>query len=490
MALENLSVRIGSQTADVRTGLNAVKRSLSAVGREALETASETSVASGGIDELGDDAAVSATQLAVLANRTDEAGDEMVDIVPRAATASGAISSVGSSSAVASGGVTSLSGSITTALIPALAVLSTTLFPIAAILGTAAAAVAGLAGAFGLILGSGAVAGFDSLKTSFRTTMQAVETLVAGFGKQFVPLIRDAIHALPDLTRNILDAVGSMEPFVDFLRDMGGLAMDAIPGLVGTLVDLGRQALPAVRDLITYLVQNGPSIFREMVSTTRELAPQIMDFVDAVIEATPALLEFGTFVFATVVPALSQFIDRVTPLVRGVTDLVQFFGSLNSQLKETAPLFHDSMVTGVNALIDPIGAVTDAVDGLDEAWGAMTDGILSDMKPFVRDLTSAFNGLIELINSVIRQANKNLPGFQMNTFEMLSVPEFAQEPSGSFGATGSTMPTGSQTVDVNVNVETDDEGMGEWVRAQAETEVRENQRSQTDKAFARRNFSR
>ena len=170
-----------------------------------------------------------------------------------------------------------LLGSTTlTVLVPALVLLSTTLVPITATLGAAATAAAGLAGAFGLIIGSGALAYNEQLKEEGSSLVEVLKevknelvAIVAEFGVDFIPLIKDAIRAIPTLVRNILDAVGGTDDFVQALRSLGGTAMQTIPSITAALFDLAQQSLPVLQQGLQWLLSNGGSIFDGMVSTAK-----------------------------------------------------------------------------------------------------------------------------------------------------------------------------------------------------------------------------
>jgi phage-related protein len=334
---DELSVRITSSTRDFEEGINDAQS-------EALQ--------------------VSGT-LQVLQGRADEAGDELSGAGRDATAAAGGFSALTASTSGLSASFGTLSTVTTVSLIPALAALSTTLAPLAATFGAVGAAAAGLAGAFGAVIGTGMLAFGESLTEEYGQQLVEVEQQIerlealeeaqgdltasqtqqleslkdqrtelrkAGtatgalavrfgelqdelapiliqFGEQFVPLIEDALDALPALVQNIVDAAGNMQPFVDALRDFGQAAFEILPEITRELTDLARQSLPLLRDFFGFLRREGPAAFDAMIETTREVGPSLVRFLNALVDATPALLDFGTVILNRVTPALETIVD-------------------------------------------------------------------------------------------------------------------------------------------------------------------------------------
>jgi len=163
--------------------------------------------------------------------------------------------------------------------------------------------------------------------------------LVVEFGQKFIPLIEDAVDALPTLVRDTLEAVGGLGEFKSALRDFGSGAMDAIPEIASTLVDLGREALPVVRDLIGFLMDDGGDAFSEMVATTKDLGPQFSEFAGALVDAAPAVNDFGTNVLKRLLPALSDLVRGAGRLMADVDwELVDtYLGMLGEVARDVAP---------------------------------------------------------------------------------------------------------------------------------------------------------
>jgi hypothetical protein len=397
MATENLSIKIGAITSGVRTKLSAVERALSSVGTESLGTAVKAEAAGDRIDDLGDEASETALEMLLLGNRADDAGDELLGAGGKAATAGGLFTtaSVGTNGLTFS--LTSLSGTITAVAIPALVALSTTLAPLVAALTGFAAIGGGLLGGFGLVVGSGALAGLETLREELQETIGLIRAQLVGRGVFFVDLLRDAIQGLPDLTRSILNAIGSLQPFADTLRRLGNIAADALPGLIGRLFDLGRQALPTVVDFAETLASDGGSFLDGIINTTETLIPLLTDVGGAFIDALPSINQFGTGLLQTLLPALADgirgfgdLLDKIiaftqtdefdeilqsiqagiTELSPEVNELGKNLGTLFDALVENGPAIIDGFVAIADGVLDIVNALTPVIELFIEVLGA------------------------------------------------------------------------------------------------------------------------
>jgi len=206
------------------------------------------------------------------------------------------------------------------------------------------------------------------------------------FGQQFIPLIEDAIGAIPTLITRIIDAMGGMDGFASALRDAGQAAMTALPALVSVLMGLARDALPVLMDLGAWLIQNGGRIFEQMVATTRRLAPHMMSLIDAAIQATPALNRIGTVVLEQLIPALDAFLRVITGLVGGdwsvlksqlgATDegmraLKAGVRSLMRGIDAMMPTFRALAAAFQKYIVPAIGAALNIVGKLAQAFGEL-----------------------------------------------------------------------------------------------------------------------
>ena len=461
------------------------RRSIESAGDSLDDTAGDATTMSGALSLAGEtldgvrgSALGAAFGLSRAAAEADDAGDEMLSLVPKAGSASAATTSFALSTEGASVGVTSLSSSLSAALIPAVGALSTMLAPIAAMVGTVGAALGGLAIGGGLVIGSGILAGFDRLKNTAENVFVLLRGQFESLGEQFVPMLVDALYALPRILRDTLNAIGGLDQFAGFFRDMIPVAERLVPQMAAALVDLGREALPVVRDFIGYLIENGPSIFREMVSTTRQLAPQVMEFTDALIDAAPALLDFGTFIFATVVPGLTDLVESLTPAMNLIGGLSDEAATVNSVFGNLPPAVRSLAAPLQVALIPALAGAKELMEEFGITWDEVLNGILRGAKVWVRTVTDALNGLITTMNGFIRQTNDLIPGFSMGTFEPLQMPEFAQYSTTQFSQARQQQ---RQKIDVNVAVTSDDEKFNAEVRDLSQSEINSTQTAQSDR---------
>jgi phage-related protein len=342
-------------------------------------------------------------------------------------------------------------------------VLVSALVPLTATLGGLATAAGALAGAFGAVIGSGALAYGQQLTDQYQDELTAVRQqieeyeelrdvrgeltdsqrerlrqlkqeeqrlddvegplsalqvrlgelgselsgIVAEWGGQFAPLIRDAINAIPQLVRNVLNAVGGMDRFADALRAFGQEAFRTIPAVASTLADLAREALPLVIDGMQWLRQNGGGIFDSIMATTRRVAPMVQDVGSALVDALPSINRFGIAVLNQALPAIESGIrgfGNLLDQIMAFTQTQQFeqiMGALRDGARELKPEFQelkqnigdlidtviengpalirgftavaDSVLDIVNALTPVITAFIDLLGGAAEAWADWTE---------------------------------------------------------------------------------------------------------------------
>lgn len=246
-------------------------RNISKVGRSARDAA-------GDVDEMGDelgDMAQAATMMVVparaAASSIDEIGDESVEAGAQAGAAAGGIGTLAGATSGLRISMLGLSGSITS-VVTTLGLLTLALAPILPAVAAASGALVGLAGAFGLILGSGIIAWGDGFKTALEDVKKELKAVIKPFGQQFIPLLKSALTALPDLVRSLLDAAGNMQPFVTALKRFGAAAMRILPKVVKLFMDVARQALPAMTRLGNWLAKNLVPALRALMKAGQRAA--------------------------------------------------------------------------------------------------------------------------------------------------------------------------------------------------------------------------
>jgi len=325
--IDDLSVRVSANTRDFTRGINSAQRQLSGLNSDALQTSAA---------------------LAILQERTDEAEDEMSgldretsstsrSLTTLAASAGGAAASFGILNSVTNTLTISLSGLASTSLLflfPALIAgatgLVSALVPLVAVVGAATAGIAALAGAFGLVLGTGLVAFNERVRPLTEALSDLKEELtpiIVAFGDAFIPLIEDALEAIPAFVNDILNATGGLEPFANALRDFGQLAFEVLPDLVGVFSELARVTLPILRDFISFLQTNGGDALRGIQRIVQTLAPDFIALGRALVRALPEIAALGTAILQVALPALTrlvQFVEDVIQLGQGSTGFVDF----------------------------------------------------------------------------------------------------------------------------------------------------------------------
>lgn len=358
----------------------------------------------------------------------DQFSDEITETGTRAAATSGLLSGLTASmsgSAVAS---KALSLSFTLSLIPAIMTLATLLAPLVATITVLTGGALALAGAFGAIVGSGILAfgqkkadqnkrelqqteaqiaqlerlqqqtgrlsaseqerlqqlrqkrdrlqesttAMGALQRVMGDLMDELKPLIVQFGEQFVPLISDAVEAIPTLVENMFAAVGGTSSFKDALGDFGAALMEVLPALTGFMFALARDALPIAREFFGWLRDNAPGVWDAMMQSVTELEPELRNFLDALIDMGPALLEFGTTTAKVVLPALTALIRAATGFMQTVNDL---------------PGWASQTVAGLLILAPAIIKVTSAFSGLLQFFTG--GGILANLARLITYFSSA-----------------------------------------------------------------------------------------------------
>jgi phage-related protein len=347
------------------------------------------------IGELADESRGLALQTAILQEQLEKVGDEMTANTAKATGLAGAFSTLSLGTAGVNLNFGRLSATTVAALIPALVALSSVLAPLVVVFGALAAGATALAGAFGLVIGSGALAYGEDLaeqnREQLKTVNDQIEALeeqedalggltdaqakrlsqleeqkdkledatsaggalkaelaelgaqakdaLAEFGEAFAPLIEDALDALPQLGREVLNSVGGMEEFAEALREFGQIAMEVIPAATGFMFDLARAALPIFQRFVSFLQDNGSAAMSAFGETVRELTDEGRALLDAVIEFAPTFLEFGTELLEFLVPALVRFINVFDKLFERLLEPPEggFIDTLRNALAEIRP---------------------------------------------------------------------------------------------------------------------------------------------------------
>lgn len=341
------------------------------------EATAQSMILQSALEELEDDMDGVAKSGLYAQTAMDQFNDELTETTTSSTVASGALSSLQASLAGSAAASTALSVAFKLSLIPAVMTLATLIAPLVALFATLTAGAFALAGALGAIVGSGIlafgqkkakqnkkelaqtkrlIAQYESIKQQTgaltaqqkqrleqlrkkkkrlegtTTAMGALKNvmsnlkdelvpLISSFGEDFVPLIEDALNAVPTLVERMLDAVGGTEDFRKALRDFGAVAMTVIPALTGFMFDLARDALPVAREFFSFLLSEGPGAMNAMFASVKQLEPELRNLLDALIEFAPVLLEFGTTAAEVVLPALTDLIRASTTFMAAINGL-------------------------------------------------------------------------------------------------------------------------------------------------------------------------
>lgn len=478
MAFEDLKVRISAATASFNAKMGRAQDS---------------------IDDVRDSSLSAAGGLQTLQNRADEAEDEVGSLGRSAATTSTLLATLHSGALSVTGTLgtmTVVTGTLTASLIT----LSSVLAPLAATFATVAAGAAGLVGVFGAIIGSGLIAFgqkrgeqnqkrleevrarireleqlrqksgeltraqrkqlrqlerqekklegqtgvMGGLASAMSNVVDQIRPLIVQFGQRFIPLIEDAIAAIPALVENIISAIGPTEQFVQALRAFGQEAFEVIPQVVSAFFDLAEVALPVLVDLVNYLQEKIPVAAREMRRATAATADTFLSFAQSVIAFLPVFLEFGIVAANTLVPAFERLVDGLTATLQYVNQLSPQLRKLTASASALAPAV--GLIAIKLAAINPVlGLIAGGVGLLYAAWrtnfmgiqqvaesvintitGLFTQFQSAVIEPFVSGFESAFNDriqtvlsetqetfalLVEAINSVLPGASETVSTF-------------------------------------------------------------------------------
>lgn len=406
--------------------------------------------------EITADASDYVSTVELAADRTDNLGDQASQAAGRverlgdkSSTTATSVGALGATVTSTSAAMSSLSLATSASLVPALATLSATAVPLTATLGGLATAAGGLAAGFGAVVGTGIVAYQEQLKeenSSLAEELQPVreqlhETAL-NIGEEFVPLIEDAIDAMPAFIREIEDAIGPLDPFAAALRDAGEAAFETIPRVVELMMDMGRDALPAVRDFGGYLADNAVPIMEEMGETTGEVIDIFPDLTDEIINGTAAANEFGVEVLDAVVPALPVAGSRIEMVASRFNDLSSAQKQTTAKAALTAPAL-GAVATRLGAINPILGGVTAAVGALGFAWVENIGDIRGKTDEFVRSV-SGFEDVQDVLQTTADTATRAFDdmGTTLNQFAtgqwaagFDTVEETASEASDSIATT-------------------------------------------------------
>lgn len=408
MALDGLAVSVSSRTADVTSGIQSVKRTLSGLSREALSTGGSLRTTAGAAEEMGDEATSLSARLFGLSRSADEAGDNIAQAGRRAAVTGGLFSALSVSTDGAAISMGTLSTVTTLSLIPSLFTAAAAATALAAPLALLAGGAVALGAAFAGVIGLGVAGGFQEIKAALQEVFGEIAPFVRLLGQQFTPLILDAIHALTPLAHELFPIIISeLKAMRQPLREFGTAVADILPSLVQGILDLAQMALPVFTEFIEWLQENGGDVFAGIHEAALALMPVLSDLLDAVIDFLPEFVEFGTVAASVLIPALTR-------LVRAGADVLSWVNSLDRRtqgLIATASFLAPVLAKVGLALLGisgPIGIVIGAIAGLALAWKENFGNIRGIVAGLWADLKQVFGNRLPTLIAEVKQLWKSL----------------------------------------------------------------------------------
>jgi len=328
-------------------------------------------------EDFGDEATRVSRKMQLLQSRVDEAGDEMTEMAGKATVAGTALNSLNIPSEITGSSLLNLSTTLTGSLVPGLLAGTAAAAALSAAIVSVGAAVASLAGTFGLLLGAGFVTRMESLKETFKDVIPQIKAALAPLGQVFGPLLQTAIQSLPQLTRNIVQAIGGVSEFRRTLSQLGQQLFRILPSLVAGMVDFARVALPAMREFLSIIGDGSGFAF------IQRIFQRIGDDVGRIARATasllPPFLKLGGILIELLAPATATFLTTLSKSAQILTVLA-------SALRPLFPL-----ITGLSTIIG-------------ELFEKTLDGVLNSLKGIVNLLQGDIPAAMQNFRDVIKKS--------------------------------------------------------------------------------------
>lgn len=290
------------------------------VGDEATEMGRSVVGASGGFSILEDSITDVLVPTRLLSGQLDEVGDEASEAGLRAGTAATGFTTLAISSSGLSFSLGVLS-TVTTSTVFALGSLLTVIGLLALALAPLVIGAAAVAAAFGLIVGTGIIAGMKELKKAFAQATKKIMPMIKAFGKQFVPFLVETVKMLPGLVKAIFNAIGPLDQFFNALRTLRNLAFKFLPQLIGWFFDLGRFALPILTKLGAFVINKVVPALRTLVKWGKQIWKIVGRWVAKFQQATKKGSALRTK-FNKLIAALQRFWKKLQPVLKAMRPLV------------------------------------------------------------------------------------------------------------------------------------------------------------------------
>lgn len=450
------------------SGGSAASREIRGVGTSAATASKGVGRLDGALSTLSRAFSTTAGATGVLTNRLGEVDSDLDRAGNSAVTSSAKMQLFAGSTSAAAAASSALSVAMMGSVVPAAIALTSTLGPLVGIMGALGAGAAGLAGGFAAVIGTGMLAYGNQLAkqnkrrlkqvnseisrlntlrttTGSLTTAQAkrltqlksertelkkktsamgalgarmsqvagqIKQIILPLGNQFIPLIRDGINALPQLTRNIVNALGSLKPFRNELRRLGQSAMTVIPQVVGWFMDMGRRAIPVFRRLTQWAGTRIPQAVSMMGGVVGQTWGTWKRFAQAIIGTLGPLTRFGVTVTNILVPALTQLVNGFTSVIQWVNSLSPAMRRLIAVSSLVAPA-----VLGIASVAVKLGG---ALATLATRFSFVARGIARILPLFAR-MSGVINPLLPLITTFGSLYVSNFANIRRETNRVLGV---------------------------------------------------------------------
>lgn len=318
----------------------------------------------------------------------------------RVSSLAGEISDVGRNAIASSISIGAFATAATAASLSVGALL-TTLLPLAGVLGAVALALAGVVAGFGAVIGTGILAWGDGFTKAMQDVKAELRAVATDIGSQFVPLVKDAVNALPAFIRNVRESIGSLQPFADALRSIGATAFRVIPQMIQLMMELGRFILPAFTDITNAILNGLHPAFSDFANIAIEISDEVFFLADAIGQAIPVLFRFGTVVLNVVLDGLVSLTRIISRVIGGVRDFANSMGQTQKPAL-TAKKAVDSLRASLSFL-ERVGKI--AVRGLRTAFsiiGTVLQTVVTQFQQNRAQIRAIINNTVTTVMSIVR----------------------------------------------------------------------------------------
>ena len=395
--LDDLSIRISSDTADFIAGAEGVESKLGDLSSESLQTAAA---------------------LEFLSNRADDAGDNISQAGNRASVTSGQFSGLAGATSAANASFMGISATTWGSLIPAVVALGAALAPVIGALGGFVAVAGSIAGV-GLVPVIGAIA--TNTERLRRTFMGLVETIRTEFAPVF-DMAGWSLQFLMEQFESIIPELVITQPLLGQIARnfeiLGTTIIESLPAFVELATTLTTQFLPPFVDWLDNILPQLPGMIMGFVDVLTRMIPRFQEAGSVLMDILPPFTEFGFTVLNVLGPAMARFFEVGTEVLTFINQLDPAIQKSVAALSLLAPviavvgsLFSGPILAAGGALasllagpflasLSTMAGVLPAVVGSLVAMAGVTANVLSFVIPF----SGAISGLIGTLGGLVGSA--------------------------------------------------------------------------------------